>query len=59
MKREEPIDIIQQFSQMDTMLENMAKLVANYFNSIMKGGVPYDLARDLTIRWYERMLDNI
>lgn len=57
MTEEGKPDMIFQLDQMQAMLENIAKLLADYYGHLLNEGIPAELAGEL-VKEYQRIMLN-
>jgi hypothetical protein len=48
----EELDILRVFEQMETTLSDLGPVLATYYKSLLKHGLPDGLARDLVVDWH-------
>lgn len=52
-KKESPTEWLSQIEQGEALMRDFAPLVASYYQSLVKNGVPEKLAHELTLAWHE------
>lgn len=50
-----PGDFIQQLEQMETMLENTAKVMATYYKELIKQGIPEEFAEKIVLDYHHTL----
>ncbi len=50
------LDLVAQLDQLNTSMENISAIMGNYYQSLIKAGVPEPLVFDLVRDYHKRMI---